>query len=284
MTLRIRKLSYALGAEIQDFRIADDLSPDTVREILDAFHTYQILLFRDQDISFATHIAFSRHFGELDNHDSVPDLRHTAFPQLLVVTNEGKEKSKVFGRQWHTDHSMTLSPTNASLLHAHQLPDVGGETMFANMYAAYETLSPGMRSMLDPMHAVHSISAARHLQGVDPEMLAAKAQRNPPVAHDVVRVHPETGRKALYVNEMLTSHFENMTREESLPLLQYLYAHSTQPEFVYRHQWRRHDLMIWDNRCTMHYALADYDHGQIRRLYRTTVKGPRIGRYVEAGH
>jgi len=279
MEIKTRPLSFALGAEIVDFSITSDLSVNTINRIKDAFKKYQILLFRHQAISFETHIAFSKLFGELDNHDSVPDYRHDIYPELIVVTNKGREPSKVFGRQWHSDHSMSLSPTTASLLHAHVLPDIGGETMFTNMYMAYDLLSKGMKEMLEHLNAVHTIATAHHLRGADPEMLAYKLNRNPPVVHPVVKTHPETGKKSLYVNEMMTSHFENMTAAESQPLLHYLFNFSTQPELIYRHKWEKHDLIIWDNRCTMHHALGDYDHEQVRLLYRTTVKGPVTGRY-----
>jgi taurine dioxygenase len=280
MALELRKLSHALGAEVVGFRIRGDLPETTVRELRDAFLRYHVLVFRDQEISHETHIAFSRYFGELDPHDSVPDYRLPDHPEILEVTNEGKEPAKVFGRQWHSDHSMTIKPVSASLLRAHQLPDVGGDTMFANMHLAYDTLSDGMKEMLQRLSAVHTVAAARHLQGVDPEVRAMKERINPPVAHPVIRPHSETGRPALYVNEMLTSHFVGMTYEESRPLLEYLFRHSTRPEFVYRHVWRKHDLVMWDNRSTMHIALADYDHSQVRRLYRTTLVGQASGTFV----
>jgi len=282
MGFEVRKLSNAVGAEIVGFKVSTDLSDACIAEIRALFLKYQVLLFRDQNISHDVHIAFSRRFGVLDNHKSVPEYRHPQYPELIRVTNEGREPSKVFGRQWHSDHSMALKPAMASLLHAHVLPEVGGDTCFSNMYMAYDTLSSGLKGLVDPLEAAHSVVAARHLRGLDPETLNGKLTRNPPVVHPVVLVHPETGRKALYVNEMMTSHFAGMTVEESEPLLGYLYQHSTRDEFVYRHQWRRHDILMWDNRCTMHLALADYDHSQLRDLYRTTVEGDRAGHYLAA--
>lgn len=278
--MKVRKLSYSLGAEVLEFQITDRPSAETVSELKDLFHRYQILLFRDQRISFETHIAFSALFGELDDHSHVPEYRAEGYPHLIKVTNEGKERKKVFGQQWHSDHSQTICPSMASLLHAHELPEVGGETMFTNMYLAFDTLSPGMQQLLEGMRAVHTVANAGHLRGIDPELRRQKESRNPPVLHPVVRIHPATGRKALYVSEMLTSRFEHLTEEESAPLLQYLFKHSVQPEFVYRHQWRKHDLVMWDNRCTMHLALMDYDHTQLRRLFRTTILGDHRGEYV----
>lgn len=270
--MQFRKLSHALGAEVVDFRITDDCGPEAIEEIKQGFARHQILLFRDQDISFDTHIGFSRKFGPLEDHEGVPEYRHPDYPELVVVTNEGKQRSQVFGQQWHSDHSMRLHPSMASLLHAHVIPEVGGDTMFANMYAAYDSLSDGMKQLLEPLRAVHSVLGARHLRGLDQETRARKAKNNPPVIHPVVRRHAVTGRPALYVNEMLTTRFDGMTEDESRPLLEYLFAHSTRPEFVYRHKWRKHDIVMWDNRCTMHLALLDYDHSQLRRLFRTTLQ------------
>ena len=277
MKLNLRKLSYALGAEVLDFKITDNLSTDIVAQLREAFLAHNVLLFRNQELSHELHKQFSSHFGPLDPHDSVPDYRLPDHPEILKVTNAGKERSKVFGTTWHTDHSMTLHPSLASLLRADEIPDVGGETSFANMYLAWETLSPTLQNVLRPLDAVHTVVNARHLQSVDPEVRAAKARNNPPVAHPVMRIHNETGRPALYVNEMLTSQFVGMTYDESRPLLEYLFKHSVRPEFTWRQQWRKGDLIIWDNRCTMHIAHADYDHSKVRRLFRTTIMGPQSG-------
>jgi len=277
MPLKMRKLSHALGAEILDLKIGPDLSSEVIKQIHTAFLDHQVLLFRNQNLTHEEHIAFSRHFGALDRHDAVTEYRLPDYPEIVQVTNEGKPASKVFGRQWHSDHSMTLTPSNASLLRACELPEVGGDTLFSNMYTAYETLSYGMKRLLEPLKAVHTVLQARHLQGLSAEVLAEKTRRSPPVLHPVVRIHPETGRPALYVSEMLTSHFEDMTYPESRPLLEYLFDHSTKPELVYRHRWQKNDLLVWDNRCTMHMALADYDHSQIRRMFRTTIIGPKVG-------
>lgn len=281
MSVEVRPLSHALGGEVLGVRIGGNLPDGVVEDLRNAFLKHQVLLFRDQEISHEEHMAFSRYFGDLDPHESVPDLRLKSHPHILEVTNAGRKPSHVFGRQWHADHTMTSHPSRASLLRSKQLPDVGGDTMFANMYMAFETLSEGLRNLMRSLHGVHTVTAARHLQGVDPEVLAAKSQRNPPVAHPAVKVHPGTGREALYVNEMLTSHFHGWTYEESRPLLEFLYRHAARPEFVYRHTWRPHDLVMWDNFCTQHVALADYDHSQLRLLYRTTVIGPESGFLVQ---
>lgn len=284
MPLKIRRLSNALGAEVMDLSLAAPLSATTREEIRDAWLAHGVLLFRNQDITPEQHIAFSRIFGALDGNDAVPDYRHPDFPEIVMVTNEmiaGKPSpSRDIGRQWHSDHSMKTHPTDGSLLHAKIIPEVGGDTMFACMYTAYEALSDGMKQLIEPLWAVHDVTAARHLQRRPAEYLAERRRITPPVAQPVVRVHPETGRKALYVSEMMTRQFVGMTEDESVGLLNYLFQHSVQPEFTYRHQWRRHDLLIWDNRCTMHNALADFDQRQTRTMYRTALLGSASGYVV----
>ncbi len=281
MALKIRRLSNALGAEVQGLSIGEALSEEVRRELRAAFLAHGVLLFRDQDLTPEQHIAFTRVFGELDGNDAVPDYRHPDHPEIVLVTNRAEagtlSPTRNIGRQWHSDHSMKTHPTLGSLLHAKELPEVGGDTMFANMHMAYDTLSDAMKRMLDPLWAVHDVTAARHLRTRPADYLAEKRRINPPVAQPVVRVHPETGRKALYVSEMLTIRFVGMTEEESAGLLDFLFRHSVRPEFTYRHQWRKHDLVMWDNRSTMHNALADFDQSQIRTMHRTALVGTPSG-------
>ena len=176
--------------------------------------------------------------------------------------------------------SFTLVPSLGSLLRGVIVPPVGGDTMFANMYAAYEALSDGMKKLIDELHGVHSPERKNAAQ-VSPEWEAENRRLNPPVGQPVVRVHPETGRKALYIGEKV-KRFDGMTEEESRPLIEYLVRHATRPEFVYRHQWRANDIVIWDNRCTMHVALADFDETERRHMERTTVMGTPSGYVVQA--
>jgi taurine dioxygenase len=199
-----------------------------------------------------------------------------------VVNQEIAGRRQPVGRQWHSDLSTTLRPARGSLLRSVVIPPVGGDTMFTNMYLAYETLSEKMKAIVDPLHAVHDMTVARHSRGRDPADLAEVRKRNPPVAHPMVRVHPETGRKALYVSEMTTTGIVGLTDEEAEPLLGFLYRHCVQPEFTYRHKWQVDDLIAWDNRCTMHLALSDYDIEVPRRLYRTTLLGEPSGALVGA--
>jgi len=286
MPLKLRKLSYALGAEVCDVDVGRPMSEQAFGEIYRAFLDHGILLFRGQDITREQHIEFSRRFGELDRHDALPRDRRKDHPELLMVTNEPKpdgspSDTQYTGRQWHSDMSFTTAPSLGSLLKSYAVPEVGGDTLFANMYLAYDTLSAGMKKLIAGLHGIH-LSGTRKLANDTTGVTRAEEQKriNPPVAQPVVRVHPETGRKALYIGEKV-KRFDGMTEEESEPLIDYLVRHATRPEFLYRHQWRKNDILAWDNRCVMHQALGDFDEAQLRHMERTTVLGTPSG-YVVA--
>jgi len=279
MTIVMRQLSYALGAEVLGVDLTQQLSESGFGEIYRAFLDHGILLLRGQKVSREQHIEFSRRFGELDRHDSLPRDRHPEYPELLMVTNlpqaDGQpSNSRYTGQLWHSDLSFTLVPSLGSLLRAIEVPPVGGDTMFCNMYAAYDALSAGMKALIADLHGVHR--PERKNAGISPEWERENQRINPPVAQPVVRVHPETGRRALYIGEKVKS-LEGMTEEESRPLIEYLIRHATRPQFLYRHQWQQDDILIWDNRCTMHVALGDYDPSLRRHMERTTVMGTPSG-------
>ena len=285
MALTLRKLSYALGAEVCNVDVSKPMSEVYFGEIYDAFLSHGILLFRGQDITREQHIDFSRRFGELDRHDALPRDRHPDYPEILLVTNEPKpdgspSDSRYTGRQWHSDMSFTAVPSLGSLLRGITIPEVGGDTVFANMYLAYETLSEGMKNMIADLHGVH-LSGTRKISNAETGTPRAEEQLrlNPPIAQPVVRVHPETGRKALYLGDKV-KRFDSMTEDESKPLIDYLNMHATRFEFIYRHQWLRNDIVVWDNRCTMHLALGDFDETQRRHMERTTVLGTPSGYMV----
>ena len=287
MALKLRKLSYALGAEVCDIDVTAPMSETAFGDIYQAFLDHGILLFRDQDITREQHIEFSRRFGELDQHEALPLDRHPQYPELLLVTNEPNadgtpSNSRYTGRQWHSDMSFTQVPSLGSLLKSWTVPEVGGDTLFANMTLAYDTLSEGMKKLIADLHGVH-LSGTRKINHALTGEARAEQQRqlNPPIAQPVVRAHPETARKALYLGEKV-KRFDGMTEAESQPLIQYLNAHATKPGVVYRHQWRKNDIVVWDNRCTMHQALGDFDETQRRHMERTTVLGTPSG-YVVAG-
>jgi len=286
MPIKLRKLSYALGAEVCDIDVGRPMTEQGFGEIYKAFLDHGILLFRNQDISREQHIEFSRRFGELDRHEALPRDQHPKYPELLMVTNEPKadgspSDTKYTGRQWHSDMSFTTVPSLGSLLKSYAVPEVGGDTLFANMYMAYDALSDGMKKLIAGLHGIH-LSGTRKLANDDTGVVRAEEQKriNPPVAQPVVRVHPETGRKALYIGEKV-KRFEGMTESESKPLIDYLVGHATRAEFLYRHQWKKNDIVAWDNRCVMHQALGDFDETQLRHMERTTVLGSPSG-YVVA--
>ncbi len=276
----LKRLSSALGAEVTGLDLTRELDAATVDALREAWHEHVILLFRNLDLTFEQHVAFSRHFGALDDHAAIPKFRHPDHPEILLVTNfESTGKRLPVGRQWHSDLSTTTRPAMGSLLYCRELPEVGGDTMFCNMYKAWDSLSPTMREMLDGRQALHDMTAARETRAARSQTeLEDIRRRNPPVYQPIARVHDGSGRKALYVSEMTTVGIEGMTAEESAPLLEFLYRHSVVPENVYRHRWQVGDLMMWDNRSAMHIALSDYDASQRRMMYRTTLLGQPSGR------
>ncbi|HTP95712.1 MAG TPA: TauD/TfdA family dioxygenase [Burkholderiales bacterium] len=287
MALKLRKLSYTLGAEVCDIDVGAPMSESVFGEIYRAFLDHGILLLRGQRITREQHVEFSRRFGELDRHDALPRDRRKDYPELLMVTNEPKPSgepsdTKYTGRQWHSDMSFTTVPSLGSLLRCIAVPEVGGDTQFANMYAAYDALSDGMKHLVAGLHGIH-LSGTRRLANATTGVERAEEQVriNPPVAQPVVRVHPETGRKALYIGEKVRR-FDGMTEDESRPLIDFLVGHATRAEFVYRHQWRKDDILVWDNRCTMHQALGDFDETELRHMERTTVLGTPSGYVAQA--
>jgi taurine dioxygenase len=284
MQISSRRLSSGIGAEILGADISQLLNAADMRRIRDIWLEHNVVLFRAASLSPARQVELTKALGELEPNDSVAQLRHPEHPEIVLISNEAREGGKKYdrtGQMWHTDHAFIPNPTLASLLYAVTLPDIGGDTMFANMYLAYEALSDGMKALLEPLEAVHdNMRGVGQLYGeLDRATIDRVRSKTPPVVHRVVQVHPETGRKSLYVSEMFTTRFVGMTERESRPLLEFLFQHSVQPEFTYRHHWKTGDLIIWDNRCSMHLALTDYDNRQVRRMHRTCVLGAKTGHY-----
>lgn len=280
MSIEVIPLAASLGAEIRGVDLSRPLSKETLEEIKGAWSTYSVLLFRGQKLDHEQHVAFSRQFGELDDHAALPKFRDKEFPEILRVANDvvGGRRQTV-GRQWHSDLSITLRPARASLLRCEVLPPVGGDTLFASSYSAYEDLSKSMREMLDGLSAIHDIAHSKQNQGRSD--LAEARLRTPPVVHPVVRTHSVTGKKAIYVNEMSTSRILELSKAESDVVLAFLFAHTTLHEYTYRHRWKTGDLLMWDNESTQHLALGDYDIDMPRILFRTTLLGVPSGRPAE---
>ena len=278
--LSIRPLSKACGAEVGGIDLVRPLDAALVQQLHRALGEHGILLFRDAALTPQQHVAFSRQFGPLETH-VVGEFNLPEHPEVFVVSNvreEGRLKGAVYaGQYWHSDLSYMPRPSLGSLLLCREMPEVGGDTMWANMVLAYDTLSEVMKKFLSGLKAIHDYSHAydtyfAHLKE-RPPLTPEQRAKTPPVEQPMVRTHPVTGKKALYVNPGFTKGIVGMPREESQPILEMLFAHSTRPEFVYRHRWRVNDLVFWDNRCTMHYALADYDFSVRRHMHRTTVAG-----------
>jgi taurine dioxygenase len=270
----VRPLSGAIGAEVFGVDLAEALDDDTIREIRAALLEHVVIFFRDQELSPPQLLALAERFGEPAEYPLIKGLPEC--PLVLPIIKEAHERTN-FGGIWHSDTAYLERPALGTLLYALETPSAGGDTMFANMYLAYETLSEGMRRLLDGLRGVNvagkpvTLKTREEMQSkrgtaADPEAISA--------VHPAVRTHPETGRKALYVNYAHTLRFEGMTEEESAPLLNYLFAHQIRPEFTCRFRWRPGSLAFWDNRASQHYPLNDY-HGHRRVMHRVTLVGDR---------
>jgi alpha-ketoglutarate-dependent taurine dioxygenase len=280
-SIDVSPIAGALGAEIGGIDLSRPLDDATFGEVLDAFHAHLVIFFRGQRLTPDQHLAFARRFGPLDVHPYAKGL--DAHPEVMPVVKEAEDRAGNFGGTWHSDVTFYEKPALGSALYALETPACGGDTMFANMYAAYEALSDGMKQMLLGLTALHSASRAyglesrttmRQGQGSRSMKIRVGAEAEKLVEHPVIRTHPATGRKALFVNHVFTQRFQGWTEAESRPLLDYLYAHAVRPEFTCRFRWHNGSLALWDNRCTQHYALNDY-HGQRREMHRVTICGDR---------
>ena len=272
--LHIRPLAGAIGAEISGVDLAGEVDDDTVAAIRRAWLDHLVIFFRDQDLPPARLLAVARRFGEPIEYPFVKGI--DGFPLITPVVKLAHERVN-FGGLWHSDTTYLDIPPMGTMLVAHEVPPFGGDTLFANMYLAYETLSAGMRRLLDALTAVNSSAKADTTKTREDRMRdgARNDARAEYVAeHPVVRTHPETGRKALYVNGGHTVRFKGMTEEESAPLLAFLFRHQVRPEFTCRFQWRAGSLAFWDNRCTQHNPVNDY-HGHRRVMHRITLAGDK---------
>ena len=268
----IHPVSGAIGAEVSGVDLAKDLDAQTLGVLRRAWLEHLVLFFRDQDLAPAQFLAFARRFGEIVEYPFVKGL--DGYPEIIPVMKLEHERIN-FGGVWHSDTAYLDIPPMASMLLAREVPAAGGDTLFANMYLAYETLSEGMKRLLDGRRAVNSSSkadASRTREDRIAERGRADARQVYEAAHAVVRVHPETGRKALYVNVAHTVRLEGLTEEESAPILRYLFAHQVRPEFSCRFRWRPGSLAFWDNRCAQHNAINDYA-GHRRLMHRITLGG-----------
>jgi len=276
MTVEIFPLSGTLGAEISGLDLQSGLSAEVFDQVRKAFLDHKVIVIRGQTaLQPEQHKAFARRFGTLNIHPYVKGM--TGHPELLEIIKEKEDKVN-FGGGWHTDMSFEQAPALGSILHAVELPPYGGDTLFADQQAAYDALSPGLRETLAGLKAVHSAAREYGVHGASAQkrrsMDTMEAEAPPEYEHPVVRTHPETGRKGLYVNPAFTLRFAGWSARESKPLLDYLFSHSREERFTCRVRWQAGDVTMWDNRCTWHYALNDYP-GHRRHMRRATVNGDR---------
>ncbi len=296
--ITVTRIGKHLGAEISGVDLSKPLDNNTFTQIAKAFFDNEVVFLRNQKLTEAQHVAFSRRFGELEAHVR-KESRKPGFPEILVVSNVLDEHDKPVGSQdagrfWHSDLSYKKEPSLCSLLYAIEVPvkdgTALGDTQFASTTAAYEALPDEMKQRLRGMKNVHSYVYYRNKNRQAQKEAAARGGRVvteyelseeqlksvPDVEVPVVRTHPVTGRKGLFVNEAHTSHVAGVSKEESDRLLAFLCRHIVQPEFIYRHTWRPGDLLMWDNCVVQHKATFDYDLPLRRLMYRTTVRGPAI--------
>lgn len=288
MSLELKPLSSSIGAEVLNLDLSRPISAETAADIENAFNRHSVLLFRDQDLTERQHIDFSRHFGGLEIHVLRQYLLES-HPEILVISNIEENGRGIgisdAGQYWHTDLSYKECPSRCSVLYALEIPApkdgrTYGDTCFVSTVAAFDALDQPMQKYLSDLRARHHYQARYHKMKANnqerQELTEAQKNEVPPVVHPVVRTHPYTGRKSIYVNEGFTTEIVGLAPEESDKLLSQLYAHCTQERFMYRHQWRVGDVLMWDNSATQHLAIADYALPQRRRMHRTTVAGTAV--------
>ena len=283
--MKIAPLSDVLGAEITGIDIARDLDEEAFGAVLDAFHRYRVLAFREQYLDPADQVSFAARFGPLEVHDNrrynLPGQEH-----VMVLSNDLRDGEPVgvpdAGDSWHTDLSFKETPSLCTLLQAVKLPREGGDTAFACMTGAYAALPADIKARIEGRRGIHNPSKLANprveispLRKDATAFYAGQSARFAEISHPIVRTHPATGEKSLYVQPRFTIGIEDMDDDEAQPLLDALFAHQIRPEFVYMNKWREGDLLMWDNRCVIHYATGGYLYPDIRTMHRTTVLGDR---------
>ena len=269
----LKPLTPTIGVEVHDIDLAKPMDGATLAALRQTLLDWKVIFFRDQNITTEQHLAFARNFGELEVHPFAPQKE--GFPEILPITHDENNKGKE--NKWHSDVTWRECPSLGSILRALEVPDVGGDTLFSDMYAAYDNLPEDIKEMIDDKKAVHDFAHFRvsmRKRGASEEEIEAMNKKYPMVEHPVVRTHPETGRKGLYVNVAFTQHIVGMDKEKSDAMLAYLYAQAAIPEYQCRFRWKANSLAFWDNRACQHYAASDY-WPAVRRMERATVIGDR---------
>ncbi|MBL4906802.1 MAG: TauD/TfdA family dioxygenase [Sneathiella sp.] len=277
--ITVEPITGTIGAEIGDVDLTR-LDAETVAEIRAAFLEHCVVFFRDQPLEIPQLKEFAGHFGPFGIEPYVKTMED--HPEVIAVVKEADEVNAInFGGHWHSDWSLQENPPLATILHGTDIPPYGGDTLFANSYLAYETLSDGMKAIVDPLIAIHS---ARKPYGTGKSLLGSKERRSMTILHSeeahaemehpLVRIHPETGKKLLYINPVYTVRLKGMSEKDSSEILDKLFRHSINEIFTCRFRWRKNSVAMWDNRCVMHLALNDYD-GHRREMHRVTIAGDR---------
>lgn len=281
--MEVRQLGASMGAELSGIDLAR-LDDEAFKKIHDAFHAHQVLVMGNQNLTPASQIAFSLRFGALEDqlnaHYTVQN-----HPEVLILSNDMKDGKPIGlidgGDFWHSDSSHRGKPSLATMLYAVKNPSQGGDTEFANMYAAYESLPDDMKRRVARLKGIHAVSklknkrvtvSARRPDGKD---FYERQKSLPDQIWPLVRTHPVTSRKSLYVSPRFTIGIEGLAEKEADEILDFLFAHQIRPEFIYRHKWRDHDLVIWDNRCVIHHATGGYSYPDVRTMHRTVIAGDR---------
>lgn len=264
-TIEVSPLTVQIGAEIRGADLSKPLPPPQLEEVNAALAAHQVIFFRDQELDFESHKALGLQFGKLVIHSGVAGI--DGHPEIVAIHSDAESKY-IAGDDWHSDLTCDAEPPMGSILYLHTVPKTGGDTVFASMYAAYEALSPRMKTYLEGLTAIHDGEHVYRPITNDPN------KRFPCNAHPVVRTHPVTGKKCLFVNQSYVTHIVGIPKIESNAILAYLYEHCTNPNFHVRFRWTPRTVAFWDNRCTQHLAVWDY-FPQTRSGYRVTVAGQK---------
>jgi taurine dioxygenase len=272
--LELQRLTLALGAVVQGISLDVELPQETIAQIRLALDEHLVLFFENQRITPAQQRDFAARFGDLYVHPFYPGDENA--PQIMIMEHDARRRANA--DRWHTDVTYLETPPQAAVLYAEEVPEVGGDTLWANMYRAYETLSEPVKQMIMGLRAVHSFAKnftpARFRELRMEDQMERLYADHPPVSHPVARTNPVNGRKALFVNQDFTAHIEGVSERESDAILRLLYDHMARPEFQVRWRWRPNTVAMWENRWTQHCALADY-YPQRRRVRRATIIGDR---------
>ncbi|MDH5737229.1 MAG: taurine dioxygenase [Gammaproteobacteria bacterium] len=271
--MEVKPIAGALGAEVSGVNLTRPLSVEELENLNAALLAHEVLFFRDQAMAPDDHARLADYFGPPQRHEAYPHV--SGYPQITILENDQDNPSKI--EMWHTDMTFRTCPPMGSILHGRVIPERGGDTLFSSMSAAYEDLSDSMQSFLSGLTAEHDFSWGFKESLAEPggrERLAEMVSANPPVIHPIVRTHPVSGRKGLFVNRLFTTHIKGMKSKESDSLLQFLFEHVTTPEFTCRFQWEVDSVAFWDNRITQHKPVNDYWPCH-RMLQRITIDGDR---------